>query len=79
MEAGLILNSDMQRRRLRGAEFVEKQRLHVLVDARGEPQFQSVGAIDFQRFLQVAPLVTSRIWGVHADTALTPDLTDHGQ
>lgn len=54
-KAGLILDDHVQRGGIGGAELLEEERVHVLVDARRETQLQSVVAIDFQRLMQVSP------------------------
>ncbi|MEY4939644.1 MAG: hypothetical protein RIQ93_1379 [Verrucomicrobiota bacterium] len=57
MEAGLILNNDVQRGRLGVGDLLEEDRVDVPVDGRGKQKFARVGPVDFQRLVQIAPLV----------------------
>jgi hypothetical protein len=54
MESRLVLDHDVQRLRIGGGDLLEEERVHVLVDAGCEEQFQPIGSVHFQRFVEVA-------------------------
>jgi hypothetical protein len=61
MEAGLILDDHMQGRRVALADLLQKERMHVLVDAGSKQQLQLVGSVHLHRLMEVAPLAAGRI------------------
>ena len=79
MEAGLIGDDDMQRRGIGAGDRLEKDRVDVLIDGRGEQQFAGMRPVHFQGFVEVAPLVTGGVGGVNAHAPPAPDPADHRQ
>ena len=55
--AGLVLDDNRQGGRIGGGDLLEEERVDVPVDGRGEQPFARVGAVDFQPFVQVAPIL----------------------
>ena len=47
--------------------------MDILVDGRGEKQLRVVSAVNFERLMQVTPLVGGSIGGVNAHAAKRPD------
>ena len=73
MEAGMVGDHHMQRLRIQVGDLFEEERVDVPVDGGGEQQLGGVRTVDFQRLVQITPLVASGVGRV--DAHATPGQT----
>lgn len=53
--------------------------MDIAINGRGEQQLAGVLTVDFQRFVQIAPLVAADIRCLHTHASARPDPADHRQ
>ena len=61
MKPGLVLDHDMERRRVGGGDLLQEDRVDVPVDGGGKKQLGGRRAVNLQGLVQIAPLVTGRV------------------
>jgi hypothetical protein len=69
VKTGLVLDDDVAGAGIGLADLAQERRMNILVDSRGEEQFLPVGAVDFERLLEVALLKAVGVGRVHAHPA----------
>lgn len=78
VKTGLVLDDDVAGAGVGLADLPQERRINIPVDSRGEVQFLPVGAVDFERLMEVAPLKAVGSGRVHAHPA-TPTAPDNRQ
>lgn len=66
VKTGLVLDDDVAGAGVGLADLPQERRINIPVDSRGEVQFLPVGAVDFERLMEVAPLKAVGVGRVHA-------------
>lgn len=61
METGLVRDDDVQDGGIGAGDLLEKERVDIAIDGRGEQQLRGMRAVHLQRLMQVPPLVFGRV------------------
>ena len=66
VKTGLVLDDDVPGGGIALADLAQEGGVNVLIDGWREEQFNPVGAVDFERLMEVAPLKAVGVGRVHA-------------
>lgn len=69
VKTGLVLDDEVTGAGIGLADLAQERRINILVNSRGEVQFLPVGAVDFERLMELAPLKAVGVGRVHAHPA----------